>query len=946
MGNAASPTALNQQLWINTNITNATYQLAEVSVTVPTDQTVYLGFHGHSDADQFYLFLDSFSVAELTESLDPPTNLAAAVNGNNVHLTWEGPEIPMDSFADDFESYENFSLSFDPWTLVDVDGSTTYGMTNIAWPNAYAAMAYIIFNQTATVPPVTDAAAHSGNKMAASFASTTPANNDWMISPMVEISAGFSVNFWAKSYTAQYGLERFKVGVSTGGTDPADFTFISGASYIQAPVDWTQYSYDLSAYAGQQVRVAIQCVSNDAFIFFVDDFNIGGSPATFAAPVASLTPTIGTAIRNTGNPVPGPAPRVVNRDLLGYKVYRDGNLISTVANNTLSYDDLGLELGSYSYTVTASYDGGESAPAGPVSVDIEELDPPTDLAGTVEGNDVSLNWTSPQPPLEGEWISWSNNDLLDNSIGTNGAANFDVAHRYDATDILPHVGGTLAAVKFAPMYANAVYTVKIWTGGTATVPGTLVHSQVAQNPVINDWTNVILSNPVPITGDQIWIGYNVNTQGGLPAGCDMGPQVEGKGNMMYINNAWTTLSQVNAELTYNWQIQGLVVQNGSYKAISLSPIAEAAQPITSGTFKNARNAAKNSSRAVLTGFKVYRDDALIATISDPSVTTYTDMNLPNATYVYGVSAVYTNGESEAALTEVVVNLELAPVIFEDSFETYEDFSLTMAPWTLLDQDGSATYGFSNITFPNSEAPMAFIAFNPSMTVPPITGMDPYEGSKMAASFAAVTPPNSDWLITPRLNLGDNSSIKFYAKSHTNTYGLERFRVGVSTAPAIYPQLFTYVTGTDYVEAPMNWTEYHYDLSAYDNQSVYIGIRSVSNDAFVFYVDNVSVHSGASSNDDNSAPVVRTELKGNYPNPFNPQTTIRYSVKENSPVSIEVYNLKGQLVKRLVNSEKAAGEHSIVWNGTDQNNRPVSSGVYFYKMNAGKYSATKKMIMMK
>ncbi|MDD3525082.1 MAG: choice-of-anchor J domain-containing protein, partial [Candidatus Cloacimonetes bacterium] len=856
-------------------------------------------------------------------NLYPPTNLQASIQGNEVQLSWDAPEPPPtgewitwcdpadlgNGIGTNGAATFDIAHRFDATDLTAYQGST---LTHVKFvPNEV--------QSTYTVKIWTGGTATTPGNMIHSQLVANPVIGEWntvVLNTPIPVPA---TQLWiGVGIVAQAG---YPAGCDDGPQ-------VEGKGNIMNFNGWTTLS-----------QVNAELTYNWSIQGYVDDFRtLAFTPQ--AIEETTVTYAEGTFAKNGTN-------RNVTRAQTGYKVYRNDAVLATLTEpGTTTYIDQDLALGEYEYYVTATYDNGESLPTNTVEVEIEELDPPTDLAGTVEGNDVSLNWTSPQPPLEGEWISWSNNDLLDNSIGTNGAANFDVAHRYDATDILPHVGGTLAAVKFAPMYANAVYTVKIWTGGTATVPGTLVHSQVAQNPVINDWTNVILSNPVPITGDQIWIGYNVNTQGGLPAGCDMGPQVEGKGNMMYINNAWTTLSQVNAELTYNWQIQGLVVQNGSYKAISLSPIAEAAQPITSGTFKNARNAAKNSSRAVLTGFKVYRDDALIATISDPSVTTYTDMNLPNATYVYGVSAVYTNGESEAALTEVVVNLELAPVIFEDSFETYEDFALTMAPWTLLDQDGSATYGFSNITFPNSEAPMAFIAFNPSMTVPPITGMDPYEGSKMAASFAAVTPPNSDWLITPRLNLGDNSSIKFYAKSHTNTYGLERFRVGVSTAPAIYPQLFTYVTGTDYVEAPMNWTEYHYDLSAYDNQSVYIGIRSVSNDAFVFYVDNVSVHSGASSNDDNSAPVVRTELKGNYPNPFNPQTTIRYSVKENSPVSIEVYNLKGQLVKRLVNSEKAAGEHSIVWNGTDLNNRPVSSGVYFYKMNAGKYSATKKMIMMK
>jgi len=88
------------------------------------------------------------------------------------------------------------------------------------------------------------------------------------------------------------------------------------------------------------------------------------------------------------------------------------------------------------------------------------------------------------------------------------------------------------------------------------------------------------------------------------------------------------------------------------------------------------------------------------------------------------------------------------------------------------------------------------------------------------------------------------------------------------------------------------------------------------------------------------------LINNYPNPFNPETTIRYSVKETSPVTIEVYNLKGQLVHTLVNEVQTPGHYSVVWNGRDNHNQPVASGVYLYKMSSSKYSSTKKMILMK
>jgi hypothetical protein len=892
-----------------------------------------------------------------TEDMDPPTNLTATVTGNNVHLDWDAPgetPPPPAGFSDGFETYADFSLTFDPWTLVDVDQSGTYGMTGYSWPNVYAPMAYMIFNPGATTPPLTDLTAHGGSKMAACFAAVLPSsggngpNNDWMISPAISPQAGDFLNFYAKSYTADYGLERFKVGVSTGGTAPADFTIISGTNYIQPPVDWTLYSYDLSAYAGQNIRFGIQCVSNDAFIFLVDDVSVGPVPTAKEVYAAN---TAGTATRCTGTPVPAPRIDAPTRELLGYKVYRDGALIQTITGSANSqYDDLNLEIGTYSYTVTAVYTAGESEPAGPVTATVTPpADPPLDLAATVDGNDVTLTWTSPVAPQPGEWITWCQ-DVLGNGIGTNSAIVFDVAHRFAQSDLTAHQGGSVTQVKFVPNYADCVYTVKVWTGGSATNAGTLVSSQVVPTVELGAWNLVVLNTPVPLptTGD-LYVGYEVNTQGDHPAGCDGGPVVEGKGNMMYFNGAWTTLTGLAPSLTYNWLIQTFVAEGPAFKAVELTPIPEHQQVsyTTDPLSLETKQVSREPERA-LTGFKVYRDGVQIGAINDPGITTYTDLDLPNGDYVYGVTAVYSTGESEPATVNVTVNVQLAEIIMNEGFETYDDFALTFAPWTLLDQDGQTTYGFQGIEFPGSGSAMAYIIFNPSATTPPITTLTPHGGAKMAASFAANPAPNNDWMVTPRIHLGTNSAVKFYVKSHTANYGLERYRVGVSTLPNIIPQGFQYVSGPDFVEAPTNWTEVVYDLSSYDNQSVYIAIRCVSNDAFVFYVDDFTVHSngGHVSNEDPTVPALQTSLNGNYPNPFNPETTISLSLKDTAPVKVEIFNLKGQLVKTLVNETLPAGNHNLVWKGVDNHGKAVSSGVYFYKMSTGKYSSTKKMIMMK
>ncbi len=289
-----------------------------------------------------------------------------------------------------------------------------------------------------------------------------------------------------------------------------------------------------------------------------------------------------------------------------------------------------------------------------------------------------------------------------------------------------------------------------------------------------------------------------------------------------------------------------------------------------------------------------------------------------------------------------VNFQLAPTttLLDDGFESYADFATTFAPWTNVDVDQSATYTMTGTTWPGAGSAMAFMVFNPASTTPPATTVTPHAGAKMAVAIASTTPPNNDWLITPQVN--NPVQLKFWARSLTAQYGLERFKVGVSTTGTA-PDDFTIISGANYVQAPIEWTEYTYDLDAY-NGNVYVGVQCLSNDAWFFMVDDFEI--GGSDAEDPIVPVVATTLKNNFPNPFNPETTIAFSVKDNSPVTIGIYNVKGQLVKTLVNETKAAGNYTVPWNGTDSNGRAVSSGIYYYKMNAGKYSSTKKMIMMK
>jgi len=97
---------------------------------------------------------------------------------------------------------------------------------------------------------------------------------------------------------------------------------------------------------------------------------------------------------------------------------------------------------------------------------------------------------------------------------------------------------------------------------------------------------------------------------------------------------------------------------------------------------------------------------------------------------------------------------------------------------------------------------------------------------------------------------------------------------------------------------------------------------------------------------NILPVNGTKLIGNIPNPFNPTTAISFSLDNAGFVNIDIYNVKGEKVRTLVNENLEATTHSVIWNGDDDQGKSISSGIYFYKMRTGSFTATKKMILMK
>ncbi|OQY40289.1 MAG: hypothetical protein B6226_00045 [Candidatus Cloacimonetes bacterium 4572_65] len=185
-----------------------------------------------------------------------------------------------------------------------------------------------------------------------------------------------------------------------------------------------------------------------------------------------------------------------------------------------------------------------------------------------------------------------------------------------------------------------------------------------------------------------------------------------------------------------------------------------------------------------------------------------------------------------------------------------------------------------------------------------------------------------------------------------------------------------VTDNDYVTA-------NYNNIALPNSEIFTGINNINEDpsfveddsnfygknakelAFQLNSDSPCIDAGNPSydsdpdgsipdlgiypfvgNKDNDSPVASKMQLSNYPNPFNPTTNILYNIKENAHIDIRIYNIKGQLVKKLINENQTTGRYSVVWNGVDNKANNVASGIYFVKMKQGNKSISKKIILTK
>lgn len=274
---------------------------------------------------------------------------AAQVDNKAVSLAWNTPEA-TEGYFDDFEGHADFvinSAGSVGWSYLDMDNQETYTWAATVFPNQGQKMAFIVMNPSKTTPSTADWPSiqpYSGQKMLAAFA-VDGGNNDYLISPELAFEEEIRFSFRAKSYTDKYGLERIRVGYSTTGKNPSDFTFISNEPYEEVPDTWTLKEYVIPAEAKY---VALNCVSADAFMLLIDDVYVGVNLVRPQAPDK-------------------------NR-VAGFNLYRNGQRVNDTPIPAVSYVDNVPDYADYTYTVKAvRQDGTESEASDACLVSVPDI---------------------------------------------------------------------------------------------------------------------------------------------------------------------------------------------------------------------------------------------------------------------------------------------------------------------------------------------------------------------------------------------------------------------------------------------------------------------------------------------------------------------------------------------------------------------------------------------
>ncbi|GAB4290185.1 MAG: hypothetical protein Kow0098_08580 [Ignavibacteriaceae bacterium] len=551
-------------------------------------------------------------------------------------------------------------------------------------------------------------------------------------------------------------------------------------------------------------------------------------------------------------------------------------------------------------------------------------------------------------------LQWDDGVNFD-AIGLTSGGTFEVSARFPASITGTYSGYNLTQVE---IYINDVpdnCTLKIYDQGTATSPGTLLHSEDVTSATVSGWNIFTLSSPVAITGDDIWVGYEVTHAAGFfPAGVDAGPAVP-DGDWIYLSpGPWAHLNDFG--LPYNWNIHAYLESGGGgsvffddfeaytagqqlacqnpvdWTTWSIAPCDPVEDAYVSDMYSYSGN---NSTVIVqnndlvkplgsLTSGKWYISFVVYIPAGKSGYFNTLSGFTPNpfewAMECYfdagGAGRLFGGAATPIAFTwledtwqQVMIVVDLDTDMAEFWFGTGPTLNMIHSwQWTLgASGGGSALQLDANDFFgATADDEMYFDDYYFGDTPPPIVPVE-------LTSFTAVSTNEGyvelNWVTASELN---NHRFEIERRAQDGQYRMIGYVDGKGTTTE--EQFYSY---TDRTVTP---GVYYYRLKQVDFSGTYE------------YSDEVQVEVN---------PPLVFGLEQNYPNPFNPSTTIKFSLPSNELTKLTVYNALGEEVALLINEVLQAGFHQVSFNAAG-----LPSGVYFYRIEAGDFTQVRKMMLTK